>query len=194
METVLDRRGVTACQIPTAFSPLDGLARGHLLRQIHTLQPGECPGLCHSLIGITLRPRHDAAPLRPFVPENAGEFAGINAGDAHYVMGFQIVRQALARAPVADTNRHIAHHQPADMNATRLNILVIDADIANMGIGQRYDLTRIRGIGEDLLITGHRGIKNDFPNGAALCANRDAAENRAIFKSQQCLGIQFGSP
>ena len=43
-----------------------------------------------------------------------------------------------------------------------LDVLVVDADIADMGKGEGDDLPGIGRIGEDFLIAGHRGIEADF--------------------------------
>src|SRR6185369_16391931 len=56
--------------------------------------------------------------------------------------------------------------------------------VPDVWIGQSDDLSRVRRIGENFLITGQRGIENDFASSVALGADRLAAEDRSIFQSQ----------
>ena len=62
----------------------------------------------------------------------------------------------------------------------RLDVLGVDADVADVRIGERDDLPGVRGIGEDLLVAGHRGVEHDLADGHARGADRAAAEHRAV--------------
>lgn len=53
-----------------------------------------------------------------------------------------------------------------------------------MGIGERYDLAGVGGVGEDFLIAGHRGVENNLATAAALCANGDPLEQIPVLKGQ----------
>ena len=62
----------------------------------------------------------------------------------------------------------------------RLGVLGVDADVADVRIGERDDLAGVRRIGEDLLVAGHRGVEHDLADGLAERADRAAAEHRAV--------------
>ncbi|MGY2938896.1 hypothetical protein ACVWZ6_008498 [Bradyrhizobium sp. GM6.1] len=67
----------------------------------------------------------------------------------------------------------------------RLDVVVVSADIADMREGEGDELAGIRGIGEDLLIAGHRGVEADLADGLAFGAEAKAFEHRAVGKHQQ---------
>ena len=60
------------------------------------------------------------------------------------------------------------------------NILIVRADIADMGEGEIDDLPRVGGVGQDFLITGHRCVEADFADGLGFRANSLSIEDRAI--------------
>ena len=57
--------------------------------------------------------------------------------------------------------------RPAAYTAARLGVLGVDAGVADVRIGQRDDLPAVRGIGEDFLIAGHRGVEHHLAHGGA---------------------------
>ena len=104
----------------------------------------------------------DAAVLRAALAQDARQLARVDVGDADDVRLAQISRQILRAAPVRREARQIADDEPGGENAPRLRVVGIDADVADVRIRQRDDLTRIRGIGEDLLVAGHRRVEHDL--------------------------------
>jgi hypothetical protein len=62
----------------------------------------------------------------------------------------------------------------------RLDVLVIDPGVADMGIGQGDDLPRIGWIGENFLIAGQRGIEDHLTDGHAFGADGTATKYRAV--------------
>ena len=60
-----------------------------------------------------------------------------------------------------------------------------------MRIGQGDDLARVRGIGEDLLVTGHGGVEHHFADGEAGRADGFALEHGAVFEREDC-GLGHG--
>ena len=71
-------------------------------------------------------------------------------------------------------------HPGARREIACLDILVIGADVADVGKGKGNDLPRIGRIGEDFLIAGHRRIETDFANGRACRAEPSPFEHHAI--------------
>ena len=75
---------------------------------------------------------------------------------------------------------HITDDQSARVDGGRFHILWVDPDIANVRIGERYQLARIGWIRQDFLVTGHRGIEDDFADGKSVRTNRAPEKSRAV--------------
>ena len=60
------------------------------------------------------------------------------------------------------------------MDFLGLDVLNIDAIVADVRISQCDDLPTITGIREDLLVTGERGVKHHFAHGVAGETDRGA--------------------
>ena len=67
----------------------------------------------------------------------------------------------------------------------RLDVFVVGADIADMRKGEGDELPGIGGIGEDLLIAGHRGVEADFADGLAFRAEAKTFQHGAIGKHEE---------
>ena len=65
-----------------------------------------------------------------------------------------------------------------------LDVFVVGADIADMRKSEGDELPGIRRIGENLLITGHRGIEADFADRIAFGAEAKAFQNGAVSQHQ----------
>jgi hypothetical protein len=53
-----------------------------------------------------------------------------------------------------------------------------------VGISEADNLTRVAGVGENFLVTGEAGIKNDFAAAARDCACRTAVKYAPVFERQ----------
>jgi hypothetical protein len=73
--------------------------------------------------------------------------------------------------------------------ALALDVLAVDAVVPDERVGHRDDLALVRGVGEDLLVAGHRGVEHDLALGRARRTERAAGEDRAIFQRQLCYPI-----
>ena len=83
------------------------------------------------------------------------------------------------------------------MHLGRLDVLGIDAVIADVRIGQCDHLARVAGIGQDFLIAGHGGVKYHFPGRMAggadgntfkycsVCEHQNGWDGRARKKWRQ---------
>jgi hypothetical protein len=83
----------------------------------------------------------------------------------------------------------VQHHAPGARRRGEidgLDVLVVGADIADMGECESDDLPGIGRIREDLLITGHRRIEADLAHGVAGGAKAEAFQYSAIGKQEQC--------
>src|SRR5262249_60631755 len=67
----------------------------------------------------------------------------------------------------------------------RFDVLVVGADIADVGEGEGDDLPGIGGIGEDLLIAGHRGVEADLADRVPGGAKALSFEHGAVSKDEE---------
>jgi hypothetical protein len=68
------------------------------------------------------------------------------------------------------------------MNPAGFDILAIHAGIADVGIGQGHDLTAVAWVGEDLLVSGHRGVEYNLTNRATCRTDSLAEKYRPVGK------------
>src|SRR5204863_5220770 len=69
-------------------------------------------------------------------------------------------------------------------NFAALGIGRVDAVVADLGIRHRDDLSAVRRIGQDFLVTGHARIEYDFAVDLAVGPESQTGENFAIFEGQ----------
>ncbi len=67
-----------------------------------------------------------------------------------------------AAAEVAGHAAALADDEAGQLRAGALEIVEVDAVVADLRIGHRDDLAAVAGIGEDLLVAGHRGVEADL--------------------------------
>ncbi len=67
----------------------------------------------------------------------------------------------------------------------RLDVLVVGADIADMREGEGDELPGIGGIGEDLLVAGHRGVETDLAHRVAFGAEAEAFQHGAVGEHEE---------
>src|SRR5215471_11623551 len=60
------------------------------------------------------------------------------------------------------------------------------AVVADLRVGENYDLPGIRGIGENLLISGNGSVENDFAGAFGGRTKAPALEDRSVFQGQDC--------
>ena len=128
----------------------------------------------------------DAAVLCAAVAQEARQLACIDIGDGDDAMPAQVGIEWLLRAPVAGQARQIANDQSSGVNLRRLLIDSVAAGVADVRIGERDDLTRVRRVGQDFLVAGDRRVEHHLANGLSLRTNRNTAEQRAISECKNC--------
>jgi hypothetical protein len=120
----------------------------------------------------------------------------IKADDAAFLQPY--VKIALRSVAGWMRNRRVDNDTPCAgirCAIVRLDILVVDAGIADMREGECDDLAGIRGIGEDLLIAGHRRVEADFANGRTRGPKPKALQHHAIIRQNEqrrCAGFAPG--
>ena len=98
----------------------------------------------------------------------------------------EIGAQVAGRAEVRREARQVADHESRGEGLTRLDVVDVHADVADVRIRERDDLAGVGRIGEDLLVAGHRRVEDDFARGVALGADRATSEDAAVGKRQHC--------
>jgi hypothetical protein len=76
----------------------------------------------------------------------------------------------------------LSHYKSPHLNATGFNVLLVDAIIADEGIGKDENLPSIGRISEHLLIPSHRGVKYHLTIGRSFSAKRVTFINRTVFQ------------
>jgi len=84
---------------------------------------------------------------------------GINPGDAHQFVTLHEVLKGIFRQQVGIPWREIPDHHAGYHRRRCFIVDIHGAVIPDMGIRHHHDLAVIGWIGEDLLVSGHRGIE-----------------------------------
>ena len=82
--------------------------------------------------------------------------------------------------------RQVADHEARGVDRIRLDVLGVDAGVADVRIGERDDLPGVRRIGQDLLVARHRRVEDDFAGRIAGGADRNAPKHRAVREREHC--------
>jgi hypothetical protein len=114
----------------------------------------------------------------------ADQSAGIDIPDSGDFVAIQIELRGFGGAPVGGDLREFADDQRFDVRARSFFIIEICAHVSDVRISKTDDLACITGIGENFLVTGEAGIKNDFAAAArdrACCA---AVKDASVFERE----------
>src|SRR5262249_49142351 len=76
----------------------------------------------------------------------------------------------------------------------RLDVLVIGADVADMREGEGDDLPGIRGVSQDLLVSGDRGVEADFTDRLPRRAKPSPPKNRPVRQHQGRVAVGRSRP
>ena len=96
----------------------------------------------------------------------------------------EIGLRRFAGAPIRGNLREIADNQPFDIRTRRFLVVEIRANISDVGISEADNLAGVTGVGENFLVAGKAGIKNDFAAAAATCARRAAFKYSSVFERE----------
>ena len=99
-------------------------------------------------------------------------------------MTIKVELGCLGRTPIRRNLGEFTNDQRLDIGTGGFFIVEIGANIANVGIGQANNLSRITGIGENFLITGKASIENDFAATAGDGARRPAVKYAPVFERE----------
>ena len=100
------------------------------------------------------------APCDADAPDQGPRVDPLHADDA--VLREIIVQSRLAQRKLLAERLCSRTMKPGQMRLAALHVLVVDAVVADLGVGHRDDLAAVAGIGEDFLIAGHGGVETDL--------------------------------
>jgi hypothetical protein len=75
----------------------------------------------------------------------------------------QIIGKGFNPPPVAEEGAILFDDKPLDLRCLRFHILIVDSIISDQGVCHDHDLTFVRRIGKDLLVSCHAGVEDEFP-------------------------------
>jgi hypothetical protein len=116
--------------------------------------------------------------------DQRGQRASVDAGQPNDAARFQPLIEMARGAVVGGIGDGRAQDHAACAgrcrHVHRLDVFLVGADIADVREGEGDDLPGIGGIGQNLLIAGHRGVEADFANGLSLGAEPKTFQHRTI--------------
>jgi hypothetical protein len=189
VEVRLAHRAVSAAERPEALVPRVRPGHAYHLGEVLPRHRGRGArrGERRRLVdtrGIACRCGDDAAVLRALGAQQPREAPGIDVADGHDPGALEVGGQVLGVAPVRSGERQVADHEARGVGLERLGVLGIGAGVADVGVGEGDDLARVRGIGEDLLVAGHRGVEHHFAHRLPACTDRAPTKNAPVGKDQ----------
>jgi hypothetical protein len=118
------------------------------------------------------------------VADAADQAARVDPGDPDEIAILQPSVQGAPGPPVGGGSNLLAQNQAAACGRARFDILVVGTHIPDVRESEGDDLARVGRIGEDLLVSGHRGVEAHFPEGLAEGAEAPPPEDRAVLQDQ----------
>ncbi len=170
---------------------LPGIALGgaHLLHEVNVAVASRRLQTGQRLLGSLVR--SDGSHHHARRAQTPGQRPSIDSTDSNDAVVAQVLLQPTTGTRVAGHLTVLPHDEAANLDATRLDIAVIDAVVADKRVGQDEDLAGVGRIGQHLLIAGHAGAEHDLTIGMPRRAQRVAAEHGAVFKDETCVIHRF---
>ena len=143
------------------------------------------------VVGLVVE--EDFAHHHAVLTQHLGKFAGVDAGDAGHFFAFEPVGQTFHGVPVAVFLAVVAHDDGGGIDAVALHkggeAVGLHAEgghavVAYEGIGQRHELSRIRGVGKAFGITRHCRVENDFAGHGSFIAKALAVKLGSIVQKK----------
>ena len=120
----------------------------------------------------------------PTLADVENEGARIDVPDDRNLVAIEIKLRAFAGAPVGSDLGEFADDQRFDVGPRSFFVIEIRADIADVRISETHDLPGVAGIGENFLVSGEAGIKNDFAAAARDGAGCAAVKYAPVFERE----------
>ena len=136
-----------------------------------------------SFFGGSAVGRDDAAQ-RAHIAEVPHQRARIQIPNHRDAVALQILLRGFAGAPVRSERGKFAHDQRFDVRLRRFLVVEIRAHVADVRIREADDLAGVARIGENFLIAGEAGVKNDFAAAAGASARRAAVKDSSVLERE----------
>ena len=130
------------------------------------------------------RGREDAAAHRAAVAQVADQGAGVDAADPRRAGHVEPVEPAALGGGGVLAVLGVAHDDPAGVDGFRLHRRPADPVVADQRVGEDDDLARVGGVGDGLLVAGHRGVEDDLAGDRVGVADEIAVEAEAVLEQQ----------
>ncbi len=153
-------------------------------RQVGALHPRLCSHAADERAGVEVA-RRDPAPHRAVFAEPKGQPPRVDALEADDARALELAVQRSVGPPVRCPARGLANDEAGDLDAGRLEVLVVRAVVALMRGGHRDHLPRVRGVGQHLLVPGHAGVEHRLPEHLARSAEGRPLEHRPVLEHEQ---------
>jgi len=114
----------------------------------------------------------------------ADQGARVDIPDDRDVPALQILLRGFAGAPVGGDGGKFADDQRLDVGVRGFFVQAVGADVADVGIGEADDLAGVTGVGENFLVSGERGIENDFAAAARAGAGGTALKYAPVLERE----------
>ncbi len=183
-------RAVAFAQLPLSLVPGVRGTRGHDLGQIQPVHVGRRLRRGHGFVDARLghslasRQSDDGAILRALSAQQAGQFAGVDVGDGYRLGTHEVLGQRLGHAEVAGQQRQVLDDEACGVDFFSLDILCVDAVVADVRIRQGDDLLAVAGVRENFLVAGDGGIEDHFADRGAGGTDRVTDKDRAVCERQ----------
>ena len=135
----------------------------------------------------------DGRLLCAMVAQMHGQGAGIDALDGNDAVFLQKLWQALLGCPVAWLVAHVVDDKTTQVQDVSLHDRRIDAVVAYLRIGQRDNLAGVTWIGNNLLVAGHRRVKNNLAEGLSASTTAPPLEGCSVFENKQRARLRGGT-
>ena len=110
------------------------------------------------------------------------ECSRVDSFERYDVPAFEIRFETLFSAPVGSDTACFTNDKPFDPRACRFGVALVDAVVADEWIRHADDLAGVGRIGENFLVTRHRGIEDNFAADFTLSGPRPATKRTTVFK------------
>ena len=110
----------------------------------------------------------------------ANQLAGIDIRNRNNVLLLEVILNICLRLRAGLIDFIVFANQPGYLDIAGFNFFRCDTVITDMRVGGYHDLAEIRGVGKDLLVAGHAGIKTDLAGGGAYLSGSFAIKYSSV--------------
>lgn len=104
----------------------------------------------------------------------------------------EVVVQSTFGTPIRLHPTGFANDEPRHLRYRRFTILSVHPVVADQRIGHGHQLTRVRGIRENLLIPGHRRVEDDLTEGDGIRTEQSSVESTSVLEQEVGCVVQGG--